>query len=145
MNGAKGKKLDTAIAASPLYADGKIYVCTLSGVWYTLKLNGNNVDVLYRMRLSGGEVNASPIVSHGRIYQQLANVLYCIGQTEQGAAGDTAAPTAKRDSGRQRHEAGSWPRSYPASRSSCRKERRNFRSGSTTRKANTCGWPIRTK
>jgi outer membrane protein assembly factor BamB len=81
LNGAKGKKLDTAIAASPLYADGKIYVCTLSGVWYTLKLNGNNVDVLYRMRLSGGEVNASPIVSHGRIYQQLANVLYCIGAT----------------------------------------------------------------
>ena len=81
LNGAKGKKLDTAISASPLYADGKIYVCTLSGIWYTLKLNGNNVDVLYRMRLSGGEVNASPIVSHGRIYQQLANVLYCIGST----------------------------------------------------------------
>jgi outer membrane protein assembly factor BamB len=81
LNTAKGKKLDTAIAASPLYADGKIFVCTLSGVWYTLKLNGNNVDVLYRMRLSGGEVNASPIVSHGRMYQQLANVLYCIGAT----------------------------------------------------------------
>jgi outer membrane protein assembly factor BamB len=80
LNGAKGKKLDTAISASPLSADGKIYVCTLSGLWYTLKLNGRNVDVVYRMRLSGGEVNASPIVSHGRIYQQLANVLYCIGQ-----------------------------------------------------------------
>lgn len=80
LNGQKGKKLDTAISASPLYADGKIYVCTLSGIWYTLKLNGHNVDVVYRMRLSGGEVNASPIVSHGRIYQQLANVLYCIGQ-----------------------------------------------------------------
>jgi outer membrane protein assembly factor BamB len=80
LNGAKGKKLDTAIAASPLYADGKVYVCTLSGIWYTLKLQGKNVEVLYRMRLSGGEVNASPIVSHGRIYQELANVLYCIGQ-----------------------------------------------------------------
>jgi outer membrane protein assembly factor BamB len=80
LNGAKGKKLDTAISASPLYADGKIYVCTLSGVWYTLKLNGHNVDVVFRNRLSGGEVNASPIVSHGRIYQQLANVLYCIGE-----------------------------------------------------------------
>ena len=80
LNSPKGKKLDTAIAASPLYADGKIYVCTLSGIWYTLKLEGKNVNVLYRMRLSGGEVNASPIVSHGRIYQELANVLYCIGQ-----------------------------------------------------------------
>jgi outer membrane protein assembly factor BamB len=83
LNGAKGKKLDTAISASPLYADGKIYVCTLGGIWYTLKLNGRNVDVIYRMRLSGGEVNSSPIVSHGRIYQQLANVLYCIGQPNQ--------------------------------------------------------------
>ncbi len=80
LNGAEGKKLDTAIAASPLYADGKVYVCTLSGIWYTLKLQGKNVEVLYRMRLSGGEVIASPIVSHGRIYQELPNVLYCIGQ-----------------------------------------------------------------
>jgi outer membrane protein assembly factor BamB len=80
LNGAKGKKLDTAMSGSPLYADGKIYVCTLSGLWYTLKLNGRDVSVVYRMRLSGGEVNASPIVSHGRIYQQLANVLYCIGK-----------------------------------------------------------------
>jgi hypothetical protein len=55
----------------------------LSGLWYTLKLNERDVSVAYRMRLSGGEVNASPIVSHGRIYQQLANVLYCIGKPNQ--------------------------------------------------------------
>ena len=105
LNGARGKKLDTAIAASPLYADGKIYVCTLSGIWYTLKLDGKNVDVLYRMRLSGGEVIASPIVSHGRIYQELPNVLVCIGQANHEPQATPRPESAERDAGRERSQA----------------------------------------
>jgi len=74
------RKLDTAVPASPIYADGKVYICTQSGIWYTLAIEDHGVKVVHRERLQGGETNASPIVSHGRIYLQQANVLYCIGQ-----------------------------------------------------------------
>jgi outer membrane protein assembly factor BamB len=74
-------KLDTAVTASPVFADGKIYICTTNGIWYTLKPTDQGIRVIYKMRLSdGGDTLASPVISHGRIYQQQSNVLYCIGQ-----------------------------------------------------------------
>ena len=40
------KKLDTAVPASPIYADGKVYVCTQSGIWYTLEIEDHGVKVV---------------------------------------------------------------------------------------------------
>ncbi len=77
------KKLGTMMRSSPLYADGKIYTCTANGRWYTLKLDGNKVKILHRMRLNGEESYGSPIVSHGRIYVPTTAALYCIGDKNQ--------------------------------------------------------------
>jgi outer membrane protein assembly factor BamB len=85
------KKLDTSCSASPILADGKIYLCTHSGVWHTLEVTDEGLKEVYKQRLSRpeqGETNASPIVSHGRIYQQLPDCLYCIGHKGQDPQAD---------------------------------------------------------
>jgi hypothetical protein len=79
-------KLDTANSASPVYGDGMIYLCTLGGIWHTLKLTDTGLEEIYKKRLSRpeqGETNASPIISHGRLYQTLPDCLYCIGRKGQ--------------------------------------------------------------
>jgi outer membrane protein assembly factor BamB len=84
------KKLDTANSASPVYADGMIYLCTLGGIWHTLKLTDHGIDD-HKLRLTRpeqGETNASPIISHGRIYQTLPDCLYCIGRKGQDPQAD---------------------------------------------------------
>ncbi len=84
------KKLDTANSASPVYADGMIYLCTLGGIWHTLKVTDHGIDD-HKLRLTRpeqGETNASPIISHGRIYQTLPDCLYCIGRKGQDPQAD---------------------------------------------------------
>ncbi|MCA9241195.1 MAG: PQQ-binding-like beta-propeller repeat protein [Planctomycetales bacterium] len=78
------RSLGRVMRGSPVYADGKIYVCTNEGMFYTLKPTERGVDVLFRMRLRGEGVDASPIVSHGCLYLATSENLYCIG-LDQGA------------------------------------------------------------
>ena len=88
------KKLGTVMRSSPLYADGKIYLCTANGRWYTLKLEGDRVKILHKMRLPAGEnCYGSPIVSHGRIYLPTTDNLYCIADSQK-AAGSRPLPAA---------------------------------------------------
>lgn len=85
------KKLDTANSASPVYGDGKIYLCTLGGIWHTMEVTDEGLKEIYKQRLSRpeqGETNASPIISHGHIYQQLPDCLYCIGRKGQDPQAD---------------------------------------------------------
>ena len=67
------------MSGSPIYADGKVYVCTESGQWYILKPKGNGVEIVHKLRLNREEVLGSPSISHGRIYLGTTNALYCIG------------------------------------------------------------------
>ena len=82
------KKLGTVMRSTPLYADGKLYLCTANGRWYTLKIDGDRVKTLYKMRLPAGEGSyGSPIVSHGRLYIPTTENLYCVaGQTNTTAS-----------------------------------------------------------
>ena len=89
------KKLGTVQRSSPLYADGKIYTCTANGRWYTLKLNGNDIEVLHKFRFRGEESHGSPIVSNGRIYVPTTGALYCIGKADAKPAADPRPPVAK--------------------------------------------------
>lgn len=73
------KKLGTQQRSNMLYADGKIYTCTANGRWYILKPDGDDVEVLHRMRFDGEESHGSPIVSHGRLYVPTTGALYCVG------------------------------------------------------------------
>ena len=93
VNAADGKlvkslKLRGPVRASPLYVDGKIFICTSNGIWWTLAPDKEaGVKVLDRSRFVGIEVYGSPIVSHGRLYVPTTSALYCVGAKD-------AKPTA---------------------------------------------------
>ncbi len=90
------KALGTRQGSTPLAADGKVYMCTASGIWYVLKPDGDGVQVLQKMRLAGDENDGSPIVSHGRIYLPTSNAIYCIGDKQAKPAADPVpAPAAE--------------------------------------------------
>ena len=93
--GTKG--LGAAQHSTPLYADGKVYACTVSGQWYVLKPTDKGAEIVHKLRLSGNEENyGSPVVSHGRIYLPTANAIYCIGVKDQEPTADPPpAPEAE--------------------------------------------------
>lgn len=89
------KKLGTMMTGSPVYADGKIYVCAANGRFHILKLNGESIEKVHELRLNNEEVHASPVISQGRIYLQTMNQLYCLGKADaKPAAEDRPAPPA---------------------------------------------------
>lgn len=80
------QKIGTMQRVSPLFVDGRIYTCDVNGKWTTFKITpAGKIEIVQKMllnRLVGGspaEVHASPIVSHGRMYVQTTEWLYCIG------------------------------------------------------------------
>ena len=90
--------LGTVMRSSPLYVDGKIYLGTANGRWYTLRLNGTKVETVQKMRLpSGEECHGSAIVSHGRLYVPSTGHLYCIADSSKTAAASTAPKTPTED------------------------------------------------
>lgn len=82
------KKLGTMMRSSPLFADGKIYTCDANGRWFILKIDGNKIDVVHKMRLNREESYGSPIASHGRVYVPTTMALYCIGNKDQEPSAD---------------------------------------------------------
>jgi outer membrane protein assembly factor BamB len=85
--------LGSAMHASPLYADGKIYVLTVSGQWAILQPDprlGAKKLAAGRL-LSGDEAQASPICADGRIYLQTSGRLYCLADASK-AQGTIPAP-----------------------------------------------------
>lgn len=65
-------------SASPVLADGHIYVTGDDGATYVLKADGA-FDLVSRNPL-GDHCDASPAVSHGQIFMRTQNYLYCIGK-----------------------------------------------------------------
>ncbi len=74
-------KLGTMGRGSPVYGDGKIYCCDATGRWYIFEPSDKGVKKVHSLRLDV-EVNASPIISHGRIYLSTETALYCIGNKD---------------------------------------------------------------
>ncbi len=64
--------------ASPVYADGKIYLVARDG-WVTVVKAGPKFEVLATNRLPD-EITASPAISAGRIYLRGFNALYAISE-----------------------------------------------------------------
>jgi outer membrane protein assembly factor BamB len=92
----KVKLLGTIVRGTPLYADGKIYLCTATG-WHCLKPTESGVEVIQKFRLAEEDnVIGSPVVSHGRIYLPTGSQLYCLGKKDQKpAATAMPAPSAE--------------------------------------------------
>lgn len=91
------KALGSVMRSTPLVADGKIYVCTNNGQWYILRPTERGVEEVHKLRLSGEEIDGSPIVSHGRIYLPTSRYLYCLGVPGQTPSSDPVPPQPKED------------------------------------------------
>lgn len=89
------KALGTSMRSTPLYADGKIYLCTMEGRWYILKPTDDGVEVMHSLRLRSEENNGSPAVSQGRIYLPTSQALYCLGNLDQEPQADPLPPAPK--------------------------------------------------
>lgn len=83
----KKQKLGTVMRGSLLYADGKIYACEANGRCWVLKPSAKGVDVLSKVQLDG-EIQASPIVSRGKLIITSTEAMFCIGK--KGADGKTS-------------------------------------------------------
>ncbi len=77
--------LGIAQKASPVVADGKIYVSDVDGKFHILKLNGDeepevlDVDEFKAADDSAIQINGSPAVANGRVYLLTNDELYAIG------------------------------------------------------------------
>lgn len=82
-------KIGTMGRGSPVYGDGKIYVVDNPGRWWIFKPDAaKGLKKIHELRLDQGEVNASPIISHGRIYLACETMMYCIGKTDVKPSAD---------------------------------------------------------
>ncbi len=73
------KKLSNSqLHASPLYADGKLYVPMVNGLFYILKPTDAGATVLAKVQLEGNCLGA-PAVWDGQIYVHTTEKLYCFG------------------------------------------------------------------
>jgi outer membrane protein assembly factor BamB len=90
LDAASGKilwrhKLGTIGKASPVWADGKLYVAEVNGRFDILKPSRSGVEVLdeERLRAADGsrfaEIYGAPAVAYGRIYFAAETGLYCLG------------------------------------------------------------------
>ncbi|HZO56307.1 MAG TPA: PQQ-binding-like beta-propeller repeat protein [Bryobacteraceae bacterium] len=82
--------------ASPVWADGKIYVGTESGVVYIIKVGREKAEILSKVKLGeGGEseiIVASPAISEGRIFVVSEKAMYVFGKPSRlGTARNTAS------------------------------------------------------
>lgn len=64
--------------ASPLYADGKLYVPMQNGLFYILRPTDTGAQELAKVQLAGRCIGA-PSVWNGRIYVHTTEKLYCFG------------------------------------------------------------------
>ena len=80
------KLSNSQLHASPLYADGKLYIPIVNGEMYILKPKADGCDVLSKIQLDGGAIG-SPIAWNGKIYVHTTSKLYCF-----GTKGGKAAP-----------------------------------------------------
>jgi outer membrane protein assembly factor BamB len=68
--------------ASPLYADGKVYITARDGTITVIKA-GKSYEQLAQNKM-GEDISASPIVANGTLYLRTFDALYAIRDMEKG-------------------------------------------------------------
>ncbi len=95
------QKLGTIQKASPVVADGKLYVGTENGDFYILKVGRAGCTILDKQRLgteSSPEVmTASPAIADGRVFVVTDAATYCFGKKTGGPDRVTYMPAARGD------------------------------------------------
>lgn len=92
--------------SGPVWADGKIYLTEVNGLFHILKDAGDHAEVLDTEEIlmpdgvRPAEIYASPAVAYGRIYFATENGFFCLGDPAKNfevTAGDPAWPDADRE------------------------------------------------
>jgi outer membrane protein assembly factor BamB len=86
------ENLGTIQKASPVLADGKLYVGTENGRFFILQPSATGVKILDQDQLGTEQIIASVAVSNGRIYLVSDTSVYCIGKKSTSGSSPTAAP-----------------------------------------------------
>ncbi len=89
------KNLGTIQKASPVLADGKLYVGTENGKFYILRPSATGAEILSEVQL-GTEALPDPIigsaaVSNGRVFFASGSALYCIGKKHNNSSQHASA------------------------------------------------------
>jgi outer membrane protein assembly factor BamB len=74
------QNLGTIQKASPVLADGKIYVGSENGRFWILKPTQEKAEVLNEVQLTDEQIIGSPAISNGRIFLVTTQNIYCIGK-----------------------------------------------------------------
>ncbi len=93
----KEKLANEQLHASPLYADGKLYVPMVDGDFYIIKPTDEKAEILHHVNV-GANLIGSPVVWDGKIYLHAMNGLHCFGTAAEDAGGETTQ-TAQVDEG----------------------------------------------
>lgn len=89
-------KLGTSqLHASPVYGDGKLYIPMVSGDFYILKVVGDQVEELDKVKLEGSCIG-TPLVYNGKIYVHTTEKLYCFGTSGNNSGLAQAASSEER-------------------------------------------------
>lgn len=79
--------LGTIQKASPVLADGKLYVGSENGRFFILKPSQTKLEVLSDVQMAEGEqIIASPAISDGRVFLVTTDAIYCIGSKQPSPA-----------------------------------------------------------
>jgi outer membrane protein assembly factor BamB len=120
-----GKKigLGTMNFASPIYADGKIYHVEKNGRWYIMTPDDKDGVKKFQRGVSTGnfpsegvttvEVWASPIVSHGKLYIQTTDALYCFADATKKPSA-SARPAVAQEEAAEGDTKPAWVQVQPA-------------------------------
>jgi hypothetical protein len=92
--------------ASPVVADGKVFVADVDGTFHIVKLGAEperlDMDAFKNADGSAVQINGSPAVANGRIYLPTQNMIYAIGRKDAKpapAVAPAAPPVEKAPSG----------------------------------------------
>ena len=90
------KKLNKdQIHSSPLFADGKLFVCFPNGKVMVLHPKASSVEILHEAQLEG-EIFGSPTVWNGKIYIHTIKKLYCFGKASGDRPKNSLPPAASK-------------------------------------------------
>lgn len=84
-------RLGRVMRGSLVHADGKIYAVSENGVCSVWRPTDAGVEKLFERQLVGEQVDASPIVAHGRLYITTGEAMYCVATKESVEANSPGA------------------------------------------------------
>jgi outer membrane protein assembly factor BamB len=113
IGGKPVKLIGTIVRSTPLFADGKLYLCSTTA-WHVMQPTEKGVKFISKMRLPDqDEVSGSMAVSHGKLYMPTGAALYCLGKPDTKPAVSGSAPPTPKETPVSDHDKAAWVQVTP--------------------------------